>query len=54
VLTYRTELDRHMYKGFMWAKLIVDSPELLAPVSKRIAGLFKGMVVVAYQVTHWV
>jgi len=42
------ELDRHMYKGYIWAKLIIDQPEILVPIQKRVAGLFKGMVVVAY------
>jgi hypothetical protein len=30
--TYRNEMEKHMYKGYLWMKILIDQPELYETV----------------------
>ena len=38
-----------MYKAFVWIKLLVDQPELFPRIQSRVIALYRGMLLVSYQ-----
>ncbi|CAD8164027.1 unnamed protein product [Paramecium octaurelia] len=46
---YKMEMDKHMAKGQDWIMLLKDQPEQYDSVKRRVEGLLRGFVIVAYQ-----
>ncbi|CAD8163431.1 unnamed protein product [Paramecium octaurelia] len=49
IMTYTMEMDKHMAKGCDWIMILKDQPEQQEYVKKRVEGLLRGFVIVAYQ-----
>ncbi|CAD8078280.1 unnamed protein product [Paramecium sonneborni] len=49
IMTYTLEMDQHMAKGCDWIMILKDQPEQQDYVKRRVEGLIRGFVIVAYQ-----
>ncbi|CAK78121.1 unnamed protein product (macronuclear) [Paramecium tetraurelia] len=49
MMTFKMEMDKHMAKGYDWIMILKDQPEQQDYVKRRVEGLLRGFVIVAYQ-----